>query len=1082
MSVTRRTLFLSRLWLFRFVSQSALRPGFRLISLLTVTIPACPLSVIAQPQDAQISFQSQVLPVLKRNCLKCHGVAKKEGNLQLHTILRVWKGGESGPSVVASHPSQSLLWTRVSQNEMPPENPLRDEDKKILHDWIAQGAPGLPTSEAEAQSMTQDEHWAFTRLKPDDPPSVRQPNACRTPIDQWVQAELERVGLSLGPETDRRTLIRRTSFTLTGLPPTPAEIDQFLADDSETAVETMIDRSLGSEQYGVRWGRHWLDAAGYADSNGYFNADSDRPLAYRYRDYVVRALNANKAFDQFVREQIAGDELSGFHPDKHRHAATPEMIDMLIATHYLRNGQDGSGESDGNPDEVRIDRYTALESAQQIVASSLLGLTFQCAKCHDHKFEPLTQADFYQFQSVLFPAYNHNDWVKPNDRFTYASLPSVYEAWKAQQAQSRDQLKMLKDQFGEWVRMNRPAEMVRFADDFSQPEQLSHRWTNTIPGDDGPAGVAAVTLLTAEEVSPQSLPAAKVADGQLKIVEGGVGGDKWLSTRQTFDWTPDEEGQWIQVTFALVDTKLRDGDPTADRIAYGIALHDFDNSSSAVGGNLLIDGNPDGGAAVHLDYPGPLSASLGKIGAAGYEAGQTFGIRITHMPERKFRLQHVLDGLPEGKTLDLKEQDLPDGSFGFGYCCGRSYQIDDVVVEASFSSSTNSQDPAVVQSYQAELKRRQEEISAAATELAKHRKEEPGRIAWLTDSTAAPPDVFLLDRGEYSQPKDKVEPAPIAVLNDDRNPMVVTAPASGLSSTGRRLAWANWVTRPGSRAASLMARVQVNRVWQHHFGSGIVSTSENLGMSGSDPTNPALLDWLAEEFIRSGWSLKSLHRLILRSAVFRQTSLANDAGMQVDPYNKLWWRYPIRRLDAEAVRDTLLAVSGDLDLTMEGPYVPTTRNGAAEVIVPENQPGAQRRSIYLQQRRSQGLSLLNVFDAPMMVINCTRRPVTTMPLQSLSLLNSEFAVKRGQSFANRVLREAGEQPESQIRLAFILSTGRPCSSEELSESLQFLQTQQQIYAASVSDKSSTDAMSPAQRALSDFCQLLLASNACLYVE
>jgi hypothetical protein len=371
------------------------------------------------------------------------------------------------------------------------------------------------------------------------------------------------------------------------------------------------------------------------------------------------------------------------------------------------------------------------------------------------------------------------------------------------------------------------------------------------------------------------------------------------------------------------------------------------------------------------------------------------------------------------------------------------------------------------------MKKRQDEIKTVADEIPKLQAQEPGRIAWQTDTEPSPPDVFLLDRGEYSHPKDKVEPAPVSALNDETNPLQITAPPGGFPSSGRRLAWANWVTKPGSRAASLMARVQVNRVWQQYFGTGLVSTPENLGMSGAEPTHPALLDWLAGEYIRSGWSLKSLHRVILQSAVLQQSSIANNEGTTVDPYNKLLWRFPIRRLDAEAVRDSQLAISGDLDLSLEGPYVPTTRNGAAEVLVPENNPGAFRRSIYLQQRRSQGLSLLNVFDAPMMVVNCTRRPVTTMPLQSLTLLNSEFAVRRGQNFAKRILSDAELSDEDRIRLAFVLATGSPCEDEVAAETRSFIAQQQEIYA---------DSSDSRHKAWADFCQLLLASNSCLYLE
>lgn len=1032
------------------------------------------VSASESTDESPVSFQSQVLPILKRNCLKCHGVSKKEGQLQIQSPVRIWKGGESGSVVVAENPGRSLLWTQVEQNKMPPEKPLSEQEKRILHDWIAQGADGLPKSDAEAESMRHDEHRAFTRLHSVEPPAVMASQSCRTQLDQFVQSELEEAGLHLSPETDRRRLIRRISFTLTGLPPTPEEIDKFLADQSADAVGALTDHYLASPEYGIRWGRYWLDAAGYADSNGYFNADSDRPLAYRYRDYVVRSINADKPFDQFVREQIAGDELAGFNPEQHRRAATPQMIDMLIATHFLRNGQDGSGESDGNPDEVRIDRYTALESSQQIIASSLLGLTFQCAKCHDHKFEPLTQADFYRFQSVLFPAYNPDTWVKPNDRFTYASAPGEYEAWESGISMAKIQLTTLQAEYREWMKQNRRPDLVRFADDFTDSTRLHQQWTSTIPGDVGPAGVAAVTLQTESDATSPTLPAALASEGHLKILEGGLAGDKWLSTKQTFDWTPDVEGQWIQVSFTLLDTRVRDGQTPAERVAYGIALHDFDNSSTTPGGNILIDGNPAGGAAVHLDYPGPSSTHAGNVGTEGYVAGHSFGIRITHLPEHRFRLEHLVDGLPEGQHLDLSEQDLPNGSFGFGFCCNRSFQVDDVVVEASGSDSGETPNDTATQVYQAELQRRQADIKSITAGIPRLQAAEPGRIAWTTDSTATPPDVFLLDRGEYSHPKEKVEPAPISVLNDDQNPLEISSPAGGLPSSGRRLGWANWLTKPDSRAASLMARVQVNRVWQYHFGTGLVSTSENLGMSGSEPSNPALLDWLAQEFIRSGWSLKSLHRLILRSAVFRQSSLANNDGLKVDPYNKLLWRFPLRRLDAEAIRDAQLAISGELNLTHDGPYVATTRNGAAEVIVPEDHPGAFRRSIYLQQRRSQGLSMLNVFDAPMMVVNCTHRPVTTMPLQSLSLLNSDFAVRRGHSFAERIHREAGESAEARVRRAYVLATGRECSDEDLVETLQFIQDQQDGY--------SGEGDTAESRAWADFCQLLLASNACLYLE
>ncbi len=1034
---------------------------FILACLLLLT----PLAIAAETAE---SVPREVTQLLKKHCIKCHGVAKSEAGLQLHTPLRIWKGGESGTAVAPQSLEHSHLWQRVSAGEMPPDMPLSDNDRLILKNWIEAGAPGLPRDEQQAAEMKQDEHWAFTHLVDRTAPAVKHPELCRSTIDTWLQSELERAGLMLGPDADRTTLIRRVSFTLTGLPPTLVEIDSFLRDESLDAYERMVDRYLASPQYGIRWGRHWLDAAGYADSNGYFNADSDRPLAYKYRDYVVRSLNADKPIDRFVQEQIAGDELSGFKPDQHRAAATSDMIDMLTATHYLRNGQDGSGESDGNPDEVRIDRYTALESSQQIIASSLLGLTLQCAKCHDHKFEPITQRDFYNFQSILLPAFNPEHWIKPNDRVTLASAPTEFESWQSQLREAVEQADRAQDKYHQFVRNNRLPELVLFQDDFADNKRLAERWSSRIPGDDTVAGTAEITLRSSEEQENAALPAAMIKDGRLQIIEGGLAGDKWLSTQQVFDWTPDVEGEWIQATFDLVDNKVDAAGTPAARIAFGLALHDYNNNSQVVGGNVLVDGNPAGGAIVDLDYPGPNVKQLGKIGADGYTPGHNYGVRITRLPKKQFRLEQLVDLIPQGPALTLKAADLPDGSFGFEFCCGRSFQVDNVVIESSTSTdrseSLEETTRSKLASHAAELKQLQTQLQQTREARSKLESQQPGRIAWVTDATPEPPEVFLLARGDYAQRTTKVEPAPFSALTEPTNPLKVEPTAS---TSGRRLAWARWVTNPGSRAAHLLARVQVNRLWQHHFGTGLVSTSENLGMSGAEPANVALLDWLAAELIHRQWSMKALQRLVLCSTVFRQSSLPSAQALTVDPANQLLWRYPMRRLDAEAIRDAKLAVSGQLDARFDGPYVPTTRAGTAEVIVPEDRPDAFRRSIYLQQRRTQSLSLLSVFDAPGMVITCSRRPVTTMPLQSLSLLNSEFSVRRADQLAQRLMRECHEDPRQRIQYAFRLVAGRSCTAEECDDAIAFLESQ----------KSEAPA-----RALADWCQMLMASNLFLYLE
>lgn len=294
----------------------------------------------------------------------------------------------------------SRLWKQVQSDEMPPNSPLSVAQKALLQRWIQAGAPGLSSS---ATGKAPNQHWSFRPFGSLKVPAVLHLEELRNEIDFFVQAALEASNITPSSEADKRTLIRRVSLDVTGLPPSLEEIESFLSDSSSSAYSRMVDGFLASPQFGVRWGKHWLDAVGYADSNGYFNADSNRPLAYRYRDYVVRSINQDKSFDRFIVEQIAVDDLAKFVPGK---TVTPEIIELLEATHFLRNGQDGSGESDGNPDEVRADRYYALESVMQKASSALLGLTIQCAKYHDHKFEPFSQLDYYRWQAVFYPTFN----------------------------------------------------------------------------------------------------------------------------------------------------------------------------------------------------------------------------------------------------------------------------------------------------------------------------------------------------------------------------------------------------------------------------------------------------------------------------------------------------------------------------------------------------------------------------------------------------------------------------------------------------------------------------------------------------
>jgi uncharacterized protein DUF1553/uncharacterized protein DUF1549 len=647
------------------------------------------------------------------------------------------------------------------------------------------------------------DHWAFRRIARPAVPAIKHWEQARTPVDAFVLAALEQKNLSLGPYSDRATLLRRLTFDLIGLPPRPEEIKQFAADRSPDAYDRAVERLLASPQYGERWGKYWLDVAGYADSNGYFNADTDRPYAYRYRDYVIRSLNSDKPFDEFVREQLAGDELFG---ETASRSLTPEMVELLTATHYLRNAQDGTSESDGNPDEQRTDRVTVLQGALQITMNSLLGITVQCARCHDHKFEPVSQIDYYSLQSVFypaFPAYDPDRWVKPVDR-------------------------------------------------------------------------------------------------------------------------------------------LRD---------------------------LSIDGAPP-----------PVVAST--------------------------------------KTSGTKKKP-----------------------------------------------------GKAGKRVKKVQNPNAPKLACVTDLVHDLPPLRVLIRGNYGDFGAPVVPAGLKILCDAPPALDVKAPSPGSHSTGRRLAFARWLTDTRSRASSLMARVIVNRVWQRHFGTGLVATPDNFGVSGSPPTHPELLEYLASEFRASGWSFKALHRLILHSATYQQASVGRKDALAIDPNDRLLWRYPLTRLDGEAIHDAMLAVSGELSERLYGPYVETERDKDGGVVVPENAAGSGRRAIYLQQRRTQVDTLLELFDAPVMVNNCAVRGTSTVPLQSLELLNSDFVRSRAAAFA--ATTGAGNNLAGGVHRAIAVAFGRSPTAFEEQTSVQFVQQQIGAYHG---------AKNAPQRAWNDFCQMLLASNAFLYVE
>jgi hypothetical protein len=1001
-----------------------------------------------EPAERRVPFE-EVSSLLKSRCVKCHGPAKSERGLNLSTPAGILRGSRTG-SVVRTHdPQASPLWTRIADGSMPPDDPLDEDQQRLVFRWIEQGTSGLTVDSSE-------EHWAFRPLRPVAPPDVSGGDAGGNLIDQFLSVQLSKSSLEFNQEAGREALLRRASLVVTGLPPTIEEQEEFLGDQGPEAYSRLVDRLLASPQVGVRWGKLWLDAAGYADSNGYFNADSDRPWAWRYRDWVVGAINSDLPFDEFLRAQLCGDELAQAEEGRE---VSQEIQGLMIATHYLRNGQDGTGESDGNPDEVRADKYFALESCQQNVMSSMFGLTVQCAKCHDHKFEPIRQEDYYRLQAVFAPSFRIDDWRKPNERFVMAPLIGELEVWESQRRRLRQELEELAQTLTEHVRSKRVPGRVLFQDDFERTS-LGDRWSNRLPGDLEPAGKVPVRIDSRER------PGAFLRDGHLVIAEGGTQGDSILSTAASLNWVPAQLGAAVEATFDLLSNRGEEADAEAERIGYLIDLRDFADRVSDSPGNLLIDGHPKSATSVYSDYPGADSRMVGSIGGQGHVPGRRFGVRISRVSEDQVRLQLLVDHLPDGKTLDLPTKAFTaGGGFGFVYCCGRSFVVDNVLIEEFPPEESNE----MLREYHGEVRRLREGIESLRSRLNNLDSSAPGKISWVTDVSASPPEVRLLTRGSYSTPAHVVTPGPPLFLSQqEEDPDFVVRPTG--KTTGVRRAFAEWVLK-NPRSRSLLARTQVNRLWQSCFGTGIVATSDNLGQSGAPPSHAELLEYLAASFVDQGWRMRPLLREILMSRAFRQSSLPNERGLAVDADNRLLWRFPAVRLDADMIRDSLWQFSGRLDQGLGGVPVQTTRLDQGEVVVPESAVGVARRALYVYQRRTQALGMLQLFDAPQLVFNSTRRSRSTIPLQSLAILNGDFVIRRAEELALR-LEGLTRDPLQRIEMLWKICLGRGPSEEEQALATEFLKQQSTRLGSSKDSE---------QAAWRDLCQSVLGCNEALYL-
>jgi len=761
---------------------------------------------IAVPVVAsEVPKESEVLAILQVRCMICHGGLKQQGGLDLRTMASRLKGGKSGPALVPGKPDESPMYSRIVKDQMPPaamakelavELPTDAETAKIKA-WIAAGAPGPEAGAAMADTVAKDvvkekdrQFWSFQPPVRPAVPAAKHPELVRNPIDAFLLAKLEQKGLTYAAEADRFALLRRVTLDLTGMLPTSAEIEAYRRDTAPGAYERVVDRLLMSPHYGEHWGQHWLDLAGYSDSEGFGQDDGVRPFAWRYRDYVIRALNADKPYDTFITEQIAGDELSADWKQL-KGVAPQDLIDRLAATGFLRATPDQTNSSER---ALIAERMNIVSDELEVLSSSVLGLTMGCARCHNHKYDPIPQRDYYRLSAVLQAAYNPYEWKPPKEREYDLALESERKA----------------------------------AEEHNAP-----------------------------------------LEAQIKKIE----------------------------------------------------------------------------------------AQIDKIAATFRKEGETGTVREL-----------------EKKYPDLASQTKP----------------------------------------------LHEELDTVRDKL----KPKP-HVRILTDN-AEPSVSYLLKRGEPVGFGDPVDPGvPMVLQNAALKNYTPVSPFAGAS--GRRLALARWMTQPNH---PLTARVAVNQIWSRHFGRGIVATVSNFGRSGMPPSHPELLDWLATEFVAQGWSMKQLHRTIVTSQAYRQTSQVDAARLAADPDNVLLSRMPLRRMDAESLYDSMLTAAGRLDPAMYGAPAAIEVRPDKEVVVKGEKAGF-RRAIYILHRRQTPVSLMDAFDQPPMTPNCTERRRSNVATQALHMMNGSMSWDLARFMAGRVMDEAGSDVTRQVEAVYQRAYSRRPTQAEL---------------------------------------------------
>lgn len=991
-------------------------------------------------------FENRVRPLLVSHCVECHGAKKQEGGLRLDSRDGWMRGGDRGTPIVAGQPEKSLLIQAVKYGDpdlqMPPAKKLSANEISDLETWVKRGALD-PRREAVTQTTARMSvegalnFWSFQPLKAPAVPRDANDRWSRSPIDSFVLAQLKEHGLSPVADADRRTLIRRATFDLTGLPPTPSEIDAFLRDESPDAFESLVDRLLDSDAYGERWGRHWLDVARYADTAG-DGADYPVREAYKYRDWVIRAFNKDMPFDQFVREQIAGDILA-----RRDSTNDPERYaDQVTATGFLAIGKRYGYKA--SPDYQYLDFADVIDS----VGRSLQGLTLGCARCHDHKYDPVSAADYYALYGIL----QSTRWAFPGgeEQKRPAHFPPIVPPSKvaALEEIKANELARLDAKLTELKRRRKEFDPNWRAGGLDLGFEAQR--SGARPADPwvcaGPIEITPAAQSPFDHVHPKGELGVRIGSGQptdgLRFVfKDGLRANPGRKMHFTVDFrsvTSNEKGAF---RFYL-----------GRGVVQSLAIQ-----CSATATEFAVS---DGGKWETIRQITP---------------GTWYTLRITIDPEKKTfsGVVGTADDLTQfaDKSVGPGWDGVADCFIcdGFGHVAGSacSRDLDNIgLQEQPFNPPGGKpvQPRTTTLDGEKQFAALTKEIDALNKQRQARATEPAYEVAYGV-SEAAPVNARIQLRGEPHRMSDEVPRRFLEVLGGDSVP--------GSSTGSGRLELAEWITRPTN---PLTARVFVNRVWQWHFGRGLVDTPSDFGSRGARPSHPQLLDWLASDFIESGWSVKSLHRLIMTSRTWQLASVDHSRNLEIDPSNRWHWRYSRRSLDAEAIRDSMLFVSGILDRTIPKSHpFPSVNTWGFTIHKPFHAVyDSNHRSVYLMVQRNRRHPYLALFDAADPNQSIASRQPTTTPTQALFLMNSPFVHAQANGFARRIATEPGDDL-AKTRWAFKTAHGRIPHDAVVKDAVAFVSAYRTKLAGEKTAEKDVAAWSALAR-------VLLTSNAFLFVD